>query len=138
MSAPVTNQAHTRPKIFSGSPKKKAAWRSFSNRNGGSRPGAVSTCHSTKIATSRPSCQARRLPGRGLMNFHMASGGQLLLIALDDLVAQHRPDRLVQLDEARRGAHLGDVARALEVDAELADRVRARPGAQAHHAVAHR
>ncbi len=59
------------------------------------------------------------------------SGRQLLLVALQHFLAQHRPDGGVQLDEARAGLDLGHVARALEVHVELADRVRspARPTA---------
>ena len=70
MSALATNQAQMRPKIFSGSPKKNAAWRSFSNTNGGIRPGFVSTCQSTNTATSsadlpeRAGCLVRMLDGR--------------------------------------------------------------------------
>src|SRR5215217_7939321 len=125
MSALVKNQAPMRPKIFSGSPKKNAAWLSFSNTNGAISPGFVSTCHSTNSTTSRPTCQIRRLVELGFSAFHMAapSGSELLPIALQDFLAQHRPDRLVQFDEARRRAHLGDVARPLQVDVELADRV---------------
>ena len=63
---------------------------------------------------------------------------QLLRIALEHFVAQHGPDLRVQFDEARMGAHLGHVARARQVDRELADRMRRRPGRQHHHAVAHR
>src|SRR3954462_6894540 len=117
MSALVTNQAQMRAKIFSGSPKKKAAWLSPANRKCGNRPGVVSRCHSTKRPTSRDSCQ----PRNASLLMRAPSCGQLLLIALEHLVAQHLPDGLVQFDEARRGAHLGHVARAIEVDAELAD-----------------
>src|SRR4051812_13240070 len=121
MSALATNQSQMRPKIFSGSPKKKAACRSSAKRKGGTRPGAVSTCHATKTSTSSVSCQARRLPRRGLMKRHMSlirSGRELLLVALEDFLAQHVPDGFVQLDEARRRAHLGHVTRTLDVDAE--------------------
>src|SRR5579864_917584 len=132
MSAWTKNQSQMRPKTFSGSPKKKAAWRSLSNMKLGSRPGAVSTYQTTRITTSSPSCQARR-------NFmRLRSCRQLLPIAGQHLFAQHRPDRLVQLDEARRRAHLGDVARPRQVDRELADRMRARPRRKADDAVAHR
>src|SRR5829696_4112578 len=127
MSALVKNQAPMRPKIFSGSPKKNAAWLSLSNRNGGIRPGFVSTCHSTNSTTSTPTCQIRRLPSLGFSDFHMAaSGSELLPVALQHFLAQHRPDRLVQFDEARRRPDLGDVAGPLQVDVELADRVRRR------------
>jgi hypothetical protein len=71
MSALPKNQAQMRAKITSGSPKKKAAWRSFSNTTGGIRPGFVSTCHRPNTATSTASCHSRRLPGRGLISFHM-------------------------------------------------------------------
>src|SRR6186713_660894 len=124
MSALVTNQAPMRPKIFSGSPKKNAAWLSFSNTNGGISPGFVSTCHSTNKTTSRPTCQTRRLRSFGFSDFHMGSrpvgavkehagvvvsglGSELLPIALQDFLAQHRPDRLVQFDEARGRADFG-------------------------------
>ena len=73
MSAWVTNQAQMREKIFSGSPKKNAACLSFSNMNGGIRPGWVNTCHSKKMATSRPTCQTRRLEWLGLRCFHMCA-----------------------------------------------------------------
>ena len=39
MSALTTNQVQIRPKTLTGSPKKNAAWRSFSNMKVGSRPG---------------------------------------------------------------------------------------------------
>src|SRR5690606_277145 len=122
MSALVTNQAQMRWKITSGSPKKKAAWRSLSNRKGGMSPGAVSACHTPNTTTSTPSCQTRRLRMFGLIRRHMVNvhlRSQLLPIALQHLFAQHVPDRLVQLDEARRGAHLGHVARAVKVDMEF-------------------
>ena len=84
----------------------------------------------------------RRLPRAGLDEIPHASraayGRQLLLVALQDFLAQHAPDGLVQFHETRRRTHLGDVARARQVDREFADRVRGRPGAQADHAVAHR
>src|SRR5512147_3291922 len=99
MSALVTNQAQMRPKITTGSPKKNAAWRSFSNTNGGTRPGVVSTCQAANTSTSTTSCQARRLPARGLSSCHMVvapSGRELLAVALEDLLAQHAPDRVVQ------------------------------------------
>src|SRR4249919_3097647 len=111
MSALTTNQVQMRPKILTGSPKKNAAWRSFSNMKFGSRPGVVSRCQATNTATSRPACQTRK--------YFMASCGELLAIAGEHFLAQHRPDRLVQLDEARRRAHLGDVARPRQVDREL-------------------
>ena len=66
MSASVTNQAQMRATILSGSPKKKAAWRSLSNMKFGSRPGVVITCQKTKIATSSPACQGHRLAGADL------------------------------------------------------------------------
>src|SRR5450631_1957365 len=107
MSCPVTNQAQMRAKILSGSPKKNAAWRSFSNMKLGSRPGVVSRCQTTKTTTSTPSCQTRRY----FINVRGHSCRELLAIALQHLVAQHRPDRLMQFDEARRRPHFGDVAR---------------------------
>ena len=60
MSWLVTNQAQMRAKILSGSPKKNAAWRSFSNMKFGSRPGFVSAYQATNTASSRPSCQTLR------------------------------------------------------------------------------
>ena len=72
MSPLTTNQAQTRPKIFSGSPKKNAACWSFSNTSGGIKPGLVVTCHNTKISTSRPSCQNLKFLWLGLMKRHMA------------------------------------------------------------------
>src|SRR5258706_12237612 len=117
MSALATNQFQMRPKILSGSPKKNAAWRSSANRNGGTRPGVVSRCQAMNTSTSRASCQARRLRWLGLMALHIASRRQLLPVALQHLFPQHVPDGLVQLDEARGDAHLGDVARAVQVDA---------------------
>src|SRR5664279_1925437 len=107
MSAWPKNHCQMRSKIFKGSPKKNAAWRSFSNMKFGNRPGVVSKYQTTKMTTSRASCQRRR-------NF-MAAGrscGELLPVAGEHLFAQHVPDCLVQLDEARRRANLGDVARA--------------------------
>src|SRR5664279_1879270 len=129
MSWPVTNQAQTRAKILSGSPKKNAAWRSFSNTKFGRRPGVVSRCQTTKTARSRPACQKRRC--------FIASRRELLAVARQHFFAQHRPDRLVQLDEARRRADFGHVARPRKVDRELADRMRRRPGREADDAVAH-
>src|ERR1700712_2960801 len=127
MSWLTTNQSQTRPKIFSGSPKKNAAWLSSVNRKCGSRPGTVSRCQAPKTITSTASCHARRLRRLGLMKRHIVvrppSCRELLPVAGENLFAQHVPDRLVQLDEARDGAHLGDVARPVEVDAELADRM---------------
>ena len=134
MSALTTNQAQMRPKIFSGSPKKNAAWRSFSNMKLGSRPGVVSRCQTTKTATSSaglPDPQVSHSAATSLMP--RAAGG-----SPQHLFAQHRPDRPVQLDEARRRAHLGDVARPRQVDRELADRMRRRPGREADDAVAER
>ena len=128
MSALTTNQVQIRPKILTGSPKKNAAWRSFSNMKFGSRPGVVSRCQTTNTAD-----QQARLPEAKV--FHAR---ELLAIAGEHFLAQHRPDRLVQLDEARRRAHLGDVARPRQVDRELADRMRRRAGREADDAVAHR
>src|SRR6476659_271235 len=130
MSALTTNQVQMRPKILTGSPKKNAAWRSLSNMKLGSRPGVVSRCQTTNTATSKPACHRRR--------YFIASCRKLLPIAGEHLLAQDRPDRLVQLDEARRRAHLGDVARPRQVDRELADRMRRRAGREADDAVAHR
>src|SRR4029079_8720288 len=130
MSALTTNQVQIRPKIRTGSPKKNAAWRSFSNMKLGSRPGVVSRCQTTNTATSSPACQRRR--------YFMPSCRELLAIAGEHFLAQHRPDRLVQLDEARRRAHLGNVARPRQVDRELADRMRPRAGGEADDTVAHR
>src|SRR3954467_6244947 len=122
MSALVKNQWPMRSKIFSGSPKKNAACGSFSNMNGGISPGLVSTCQTTKMSSSSPSCQTRRLRVFGLMAFHMTSGRELLPVALQHLFTQGGPDRLVQLDETRRRAHLRHIARAHEVYREFADR----------------
>src|SRR6478672_3837843 len=135
MSALTTNQVQMRPKILTGSPKKNAAWRSFSNIKFGSRPGVVSRCQTTNTATSRPACQRRRY---FIASVSVASCRELLAIAGEHFLAQHRPDRLVQLDEARRRAHLGDVARSRQVDRELADRMRRRAGGKADDAVAER
>jgi hypothetical protein len=41
MSASATNQVQMRCATLSGSPKKKAAWRSLSNMKFGTRPGVV-------------------------------------------------------------------------------------------------
>src|SRR5690606_34236716 len=125
-------------KIFSGSPKKNAAWRSLSNMKVGTRPGLVMTCQNANSSASRLSCHTHRLPARGLMKFHMSSGDllQLLLVALEDLVAQHGPDGGVQFKEARCGLDLGDVARAWHVDGEVAHDVAGRPRRHDHHAVA--
>ncbi len=73
MSASVTNQAQMRAKIFSGSPKKNAAWRSFSNMNGGISPGVVITCQNKNTASSRPTCHRRSVLGVGWMYFHMVA-----------------------------------------------------------------
>src|SRR5471032_3405533 len=119
MSASMKNQWRIRSKIFSGSPKKNAAWLSSENRKCGTSPGTVRRCHSPKMSTSTTSCQTRsqrRLIWRAMASTRLR---KLLLVAGQHLVAQLVPDRLVQFDEARRGAHLGDVARTLEVDAEL-------------------
>src|SRR5580765_4785294 len=134
MSAWPMNHCQIRSKIFSGSPKKNAAWRSFSNTKVGKRPGVVSRCQTTKTTTSSPTCQRRRylMPRRP-----GSSCRKLLPGAGKHLLAQHVPDRLVQLHEARRRSHLGDVARPRQVDRELADRMRAWPGGEADDAVAH-
>src|SRR5512137_740647 len=132
MSWSVTNQSQMRTKILIGSPKKNAACRSFSNMSGGITPGVVMAHQKTKITTSTSACQNRRVPVRGRMNFHM-SGRQLLLrVALQDFLAHHVPDRLVQFDEARGYADLGHVTRPRQVDQELADRMGRRPGRQHH------
>src|SRR3989339_1238925 len=102
MSASATNQAQMRSATLSGSPKKKAAWLSLSNIIGGIRPGTVITCQKANSASSRPTCHNHKLPPRGLMKFHMASGRfQLLLVTLEHLFAQHLPDGPVQLQKAR-------------------------------------
>ena len=74
MSASVTNQTQMRSKIFSGSPKKNAAWRSFSNMKVGTRPGLVITCQNTNSSTRMPNCQKRSVAARGLIRFHMGFG----------------------------------------------------------------
>src|SRR5512134_2169633 len=125
MSRSMMNQSQMRTKIRTGSPKKNAACRSFSNMNGGISPGFVIACQKRNTATRTSSCQSRRVRGAGFRWFHMragtgVSGRQLLLrVPLQDLFAQHVPDRLVQVDEAGRDAHLGDVARPREIDREL-------------------
>src|SRR3954469_13518437 len=106
MSPWMKNQSAMRPNIFSGSPKKKAAWLSALNRKCGTRPGTVSTCHAPKIAASTTSCHARRLARAGLKSRNMealtfGSCRELLPVAGEHFLAQHVPDRLVQLDEAR-------------------------------------
>ena len=53
-----------------------------------------------------------RRAGRMLVRSPSSGRCSCCAVALQHLVAQHGPDRLVQLDEARRRAHLGDVARA--------------------------
>src|SRR5438067_11931619 len=142
MLASTMIQRRMRSRTLSGWPKKNAAWLSSENRKCGSRPGTVSTCQARNSSTRRTSCQARRLRRLGLIKRHVAFTAsclrELLLVAGEHLFAQHVPDRLVQLDEARIGAHLGDVARAREVDAELADDARTRARGQDDDAVAHR
>src|SRR6478672_4780264 len=122
MSAWPMNHCQIRSKIFSGSPKKKAAWRSFSNTKVGRRPGVVSRCQTMNTTASRPTCQTRRY---FMTRRVWSSRRELLPVAGEHLLAQHVPDRLVQLDEARRRSHLGHVARPRQVDRELADRMRA-------------
>src|SRR5476649_596869 len=101
MSASTKNQWRIRSKIFSGSPKKNAAWLSSENRKCGTRPGTVRTCQSPKMSTSTTSCQTRSqrrlIPGWRAMDSVRLR--ELLLVAGQDLVAQLVPDRLVQLDE---------------------------------------
>src|SRR3954452_9080662 len=104
MSWLATNQTQIRAKILTGSPKKNAAWRSFSNTKFGSSPGVVSRCQTTNTATSRPACQTRRRAPAP----RLRSCRELLAVAREHFFAQHRPDRMVQLDEARHRAHLGD------------------------------
>src|SRR5215213_7691485 len=134
MSWPVTNQPQMRPKILTGSPKKNAACLSFSNMKFGNRPGVVSRCQTRKTATSSPACQTRS--AFIARSARAASCRELLAIAGQHLLAKHRPDRPVQLDEARRGPHFRNVARTRKVDRELADRMRCRPGREADDAVA--
>src|SRR3954464_13084083 len=140
MSPSMKNQWRMRSKIFSGWPKKNAAWLSSLKRKCGTSPGTVSTCQATKIPASTTSCQKRSqrrfTPGRRAMGSDRL--GELLLVAGQHLFAQHVPDRLVQLHETRRGANLGHVARAGEIDAEFADRMRGGSRGQHHHAGAHR
>src|SRR5690606_15884825 len=144
MPASVTNQAQMTWATSSGRPKKKATLR-FSEAQ----------CQISRMAASNPSCSTRRT-GLDKSDFIVASapvdgsgretgtggrpwgsGAALPLVALQDFVAQHRPDGLVQFDEARLHADFGHVARARDVDDEFPDRMGIRAGRQHHHAVAH-
>jgi len=60
MSALVTNQLQMRAITLSGSPKKNAACRSFSNMKSGSRPGVVIAYQKANTATSSSVCHRRR------------------------------------------------------------------------------
>ena len=104
------NQFQMRARILTGSPKKNAACRSFSNMNGGISPGLVITYqndehrdqHQHLPEPQRFLAGSERVPHRH-RGRRRRSGGQLLLrIALQHLIAQHVPDRLVQVDEARQ------------------------------------
>src|SRR5688572_31049603 len=123
---PEENQSTMRPATLSGSPKKKAALFGSSKYSGGSSVGLVRTYQATSSAANSANCQMRSalLPLTG--------------IALQHFFLHRTPDQAVQLDEARRQADLGHVARPRQVDDELADRVRFRAGGHHHHAVGER
>src|SRR5262252_9416956 len=110
MSRVVKNQAQMRASTRDGSPKKNAACRSFSNRNGGMRPGLVSTCQMTKTSASTSACQRIRFFELGLIACHMSIRLRLLRVSLEHFVAQDIPDRPVQLDELRQYAYFGNIA----------------------------
>src|SRR5438552_13004355 len=99
-----TNHDQMRPATATGSPKKKAAFSLVDN-----------SCQVTRSRTSTASCHARSM---------RISGGlpQLLGVALEDFIAQHRPDLPVQLHEAWMRADFGDVARTRQVDREFTHR----------------
>src|SRR6516165_2423944 len=137
MSCWATNHAQMRPKILIGSPKKNAACWSFSKKKFGNSPGVVSKYQTTKTTTRSANCQTRSLSIERSLTAR-PSCRELLAVPGKHFFAQHRPDRLVQLDEARRRAHLGDVARPRQVDRELADRMRRRTRGEADDAVAER
>src|SRR6202008_3680001 len=98
---PVANHSQIRWKTFTGSPKKNAALFGSSKYSGGRSVGLVAIYQKRSSAAASSACQSRSalvelLPG----------------IALQHLLLHRMPDQRVQLDEARRQADLGDVARA--------------------------
>ena len=114
---------------------------------GGTRPGVVIRCQKANNASSRPSCHRRRF---FVFGFERPAGDRLRppeltppspAVAARSPSAPRRaapPRSPCAARRTRRGAHLGHVARAFEVDVELADRVRAGPARQHRPRVAHR
>src|SRR5262245_55176459 len=118
MSRVVKNQSQMRASTRSGSPKKKAAWRSFSNRNGGINPGLVSTYQAPNTSTSTNSCQSNRFFELGRSRRHISVRLRPLRVTLEHFVAQNLPDRAMQLDELRQHTDFCDVPRPRQVDFE--------------------
>src|SRR2546423_707017 len=110
---PEVNQSQVRSNTFNGSPKKNAALFGSSKYSGGSSVGLVATCKKSTKPTKISACHSRS---------HLLE--LLLGIALEHLVLHRLPDQGMQLDEARRHADLGDIARPRQVDREFADRMR--------------
>src|SRR5882672_4040445 len=123
MSRVAKNHSQMRASTCTGSPKKNAACRSLSNRNGRINPGLVRTCQTTKTQTSTTSCQTRKLFEFGLMVRHISGCARLLRVSLEHFAAKNIPDRAMQLDELREHAHFSNIAWARQVDRESADRV---------------
>src|SRR5713226_6650937 len=116
---PDENQSQTRRSTTSGCPKKKL----------GRMPVSVSTCQARNATASsrtrQTSSGARRRDRPTALPEPLADG-----IGLEHLRAQRGPEAAVHFQEARGQADLGHVARPGEVDAELADRPRARRGGE--------
>src|SRR5829696_2796157 len=108
---PELNHTQMRSSTSSGSPKKNAALCGLSKYIGGSSVGLVATYQNSSSAANSATCQKRKalmfLPG----------------IALEHFGLHRAPDQRVQLDEARREADLGHIARPRQIDLELADRM---------------
>src|SRR5215207_1551846 len=118
---PVVNQVTSRLATPSGSPKK----------NGDSHSSVVSS-HQRKMPPKRSSSREATITPR------LRGSRASTRITLQDLPPQHLPDRGVQLQEPLRHADLSDLAGPLQVDLELCDGVRRRPGGEHDHPVGQR
>src|SRR5436190_5100412 len=124
---PEANQSQVRSKTLNGSPKKNAALFGSSKYSGGKSVGLVATYQKARKAMNSPNCQRRS----ALLEL-------LLGIALEHFILHGAPDQGMQLDEARREADLGDVARPRQIDGEFADRMRLGSCREHHHPVGKR
>src|SRR5471032_2604954 len=126
--SPVQNQSTMAQRILIGSPKKNAAWLSRSKKNGGTIPGVVKACHNSTSPAKTANCRLR----------NRISGDLLLLIGLQHFFLHGAPDLLVKVEEGRRHADLGHVARPGKVDLEVADWTRTGPGGEDQDAIGKR